>query len=108
MKLKDFDAVVEERLGKCREVLTSKNKEYASDVDKLENFKQAAGMKGETPERALWGMWVKHITSIRKIVEDLDRGKVPTLALAAEKLGDNINYSLLLEGLLRERINGER
>jgi hypothetical protein len=77
-------------------------------MDKLENFKQAGAMKGETPERALWGMWVKHITSIRKIVEDLDKGIVPTLKLLSEKLGDNINYSLLLEGLIRERtIYGE-
>ena len=103
MKVPEFEALVEKRLEACRKLLGVKNKEYANDGDKLSNFKEAAALKGDTPEKALWGMWAKHIISIKKIVNDLDKGIVPTDALLAEKCADNINYTLLLEALVTER-----
>ena len=104
MKLDDFKALVEKRFEDCRNILLAKNKEYAAKDDKLSNFRQAAGLKGETPEKALWGMWAKHIISIRKIVDDLDAGTIPPEALLSEKCGDMINYTLLLEALIIDRM----
>ena len=113
MKTKEFNELVTRRLAHCITVLDAKNKEYASDVDKLANFKEAGALKAETPEKALWGMWAKHIISVKKIVEDLDHtlilksgaGFLPTQKTLDEKISDMINYALLLEGLIQERRN---
>ena len=100
MKHKDFDNIVRNRLNKCCTVLASKDKEYSSDDDRLHNFKVAADMTGCTPEKALWGMWVKHLVSVLDLVNDPSSA---TEYLLNEKIGDVIDYALLLEGLLRER-----
>ena len=47
-------------------------------------------------------MKVKHDVSVDDIVDDLKRGVVPPKEFIAEKLGDSINYLLLLEGLIEE------
>ena len=98
---KDFDKVVENRLDSCKRVLSSKDKEYSSDTDRLHNFRLAAAMSETTPELALWGMWCKHLVSVKDLI---DRPENVTTELIHEKLGDVINYTLLLEGLLTERL----
>lgn len=103
MNVKDFNNFVITKLEECQKVMGLKNLEYANDGDKLSNFKQTAVLKGETPEKALWGMWAKHIISIKKIIEDLDTGIAPSESLLAEKCIDMINYPLLLEALMMER-----
>ena len=47
-------------------------------------------------------MKVKHDVSVDDIVDDLKRGVVPPKEFVAEKIGDSINYLLLLEGLIEE------
>ena len=101
-----FNQIVEERVKKIGEVLASKAKEYAKE-DRLHNFKIAARRMNCTPERALLGMMEKHAVSVMDIVDDLDKGIVPTILLLQEKIGDHINYLILLEALLTERITKE-
>jgi hypothetical protein len=48
-------------------------------------------------------MWTKHIISLKKIIYDLDQGKVPYPETVSEKCTDMINYTLLLEALIQER-----
>lgn len=102
-----FDRIVEARVMKISEVLASKAKEYAKE-DRLHNFKAAARRMNCTPERALLGMMEKHAVSIMDIVDDLDQGITPTVSLLQEKIGDHINYLILLEALLLERVSGEK
>jgi hypothetical protein len=105
MTLGDFKKIVEKRFEFCKDLLYhSKNVEYSRNNDKLHNFKQAAAMKCESPEKALWGMWVKHIISIQDMIADTEKGIVPSERTIDEKMSDNINYTLLLEALLRERV----
>lgn len=95
-----FDEVLEARLKKARETLAFKVKEYATEADRFHNFRVAGRIAGVTPEKALYGMWLKHIVSVIDIIENpfnLDE------ALIDEKIGDCVNYLLLLEGLLKER-----
>lgn len=99
-----FDVILNRRLTIIKKVLASKAKEYATH-DRFHNFKQAANMDDETPERALKGMWKKHLVSVFDMIDNLDRGIVPTEKLIDEKIGDSINYLILLEGLLRERLS---
>lgn len=102
MKPERFDEIVENRLKHCKDVLSWKNEEYSSDTDRLHNFKVAAAMDETTPENALWGMYLKHLVSVRDIVKNIESG-VPSHVTVAEKIGDSINYMLLLEALLAER-----
>ena len=97
-----FEQLVKNRLERCDQVLNAKGKEYSRDNDRLWNFKRAAARLGISPARALLGMKVKHEVSIHDIVDDLDRGVIPSLEVVAEKIGDDINYTLLLEGLFEE------
>lgn len=101
----EFNRVVAERLNKISSVLSKKAEEYASTQDRLHNFKVAAAIDSEAPERALWGMLKKHIVSVRDMVDGLDSMSCPNYALWDEKLGDTINYCILLEGLVVERIH---
>ena len=115
MDKKEFDQLLLARLLKTKEVLASKNAEYASDTDKLHNFKRAGDMNRCSPEKALIGMWTKHIISLLNIVDELEE-KCGTnancfpsfnpddyIGTVEEKIGDAINYLILLEALIKER-----
>lgn len=103
MHYQEFDRLIGQRLKRCERVLCQKSEEYSRGGERLHNFYTAARMKGETPEQALWGMAMKHIVSVADIVNDTMEGKVPDKKLLDEKIGDWINYGLLLEGLLEDR-----
>lgn len=107
MKIEDFEKLLQKRIELTKQVLGQKSAEYAKDNDKLYNFKRAAEVLRKTPEEALWGMLMKHIVSIQDIVEDVAKGKLPTEKLLEEKIGDNINYLILLEAMIKERIQIE-
>jgi hypothetical protein len=105
MEIEQFNELVDERFGKCRETLCTKSEEYARNNDKLHNFKRAGDIGGTSPEKALVGMMVKHVVSLLDIVDDIEYiGTTPTDAVLSEKVGDTINYLLLLEALIRERM----
>lgn len=98
----DFDLLLESRIRKIKSTLASKACEYATD-DRLHNFKRSGQISDRTPEEALLGMWTKHVTSIFDIVDEVADGKLASAAMVDEKLGDAINYLILLEALLLER-----
>ena len=99
-----FDRIVNDRLAKIKTVLTSKSKEYASDSDRLYNFKAGARIDGETSEECLWGYFKKHLVSVMDLV---DGKRELTDSAIDEKIGDCINYLILLEAVFLERIEGE-
>lgn len=105
MDPKDFDSIVENRLGICKNVLCQKDKEYSSDTDRLHNFKRSGAEQDCTPIKALDGMFSKHRVSFRDIVErmETDPYYCPSKKIVDEKFTDNINYILLAEGLVEER-----
>lgn len=101
-----FDEILERRIVQMRDTLASKRKEYAASGDRLHNFKRASEMLRVTPEAALIGMWAKHIVSILDIVDGLPA--YPSIERVEEKIGDAINYLILLEAALKERIYDEQ
>lgn len=100
MTTKEFNKMLNRRLKKIRITLKLKAKEYAME-DRLHNFKIAARMNNTTSEKALWGMLTKHLISVMDMIEG--RKKI-TRERIDEKVGDTINYFVLLEGVLNERI----
>ena len=109
MNATKFEQIAAHRIAHCRKVMSDKGEEYSRNFDRLHNFRTAASIDGETPERALWGMMKKHIVSVRDMVDDTKHGIIPTRKQVDEKITDMINYSLLLEGLFVERMEaGEK
>lgn len=94
-----FNAILDSRLDGIENVLANKATEYATE-DRLYNFKVAAKIQNTTVAKALWGMANKHLVSVIDLVE----GRLkPTDYLVSEKIGDMINYLILLEAVLREQ-----
>lgn len=106
MNAKDFDEIVGARLSWCVKTLCAKGDEYARDGDRLWNFKVAARKLNCHPAEALAGMMIKHTVSVDDIIDGLAKGIVPPKELVAEKIGDSIDYLLLLEGLIEEARQG--
>lgn len=98
-----FNKIVENRLLDCRNTLVKKASEYARG-DRLSNFKTAGRMDNESPEKSLWGMYKKHLVSLRDFIDDLEHDACMPWEAWEEKIRDTINYAILLEGLIQERI----
>jgi len=98
MKTEVFQKLLERRIGKIQETLSSKAKEYATE-DRLHSFKVAARLQNTNQATALWGMSTKHLVSV---IDMVDGVQVPTKHKIDEKIGDLINYLILLEAALIE------
>ncbi len=104
MDRESFNEIVESRLEKIKTVLASKGKEYSGNEDVFHNFNNSARRRNITRERALDGFLLKHEVSVGDIINDIENGKLPTREALDEKIGDIINYYILLEGSIIERI----
>lgn len=101
MKAETFETMIlEKRIEKIKTVLGNKAKEYSSYKDRLHNFKVAARIQNTTPEKAAFGMALKHLVSVMDIIENTP--KKPSKEMVDEKIGDLINYLVLIEALLLE------
>lgn len=100
-----FSECVENRIDRIRKVLTAKAEEYSTEGNRFHNFDIAARILDCTPERALLGMMLKHMVSVFDLVQwaEQDEQRI-TETVIDEKIGDMINYLILLEGLLLRRL----
>lgn len=104
MTAEKFNEIINERLITSTQLLCAKSEEYATE-DKLHNFKVAARLQGCTPITALAGMMCKHTVSVYDLIRDHEEGKDIPKEVWDEKIGDHINYLLLLTALIEERDN---
>lgn len=101
MNTNDFNKIIDSRIQKCLDLLCKKADEYAT-ADRLHNFKVAAELQGCTPIRALGGMMCKHTVSVYDLINEFEEGADIQPELWEEKIGDSINYLLLLTALIHE------
>ena len=107
MDSNEFSKVFDDIFGKSAGMLNNKAKEYATDVDRLANFKKAANLQSVTPEEALAGMMAKHTVSVNDMINKGDP-KLFSEAQWDEKILDHINYLILLKALVLENLdNGD-
>lgn len=102
MKREEFTNRVEKRIDLIRQTLLTKHKEYAKDDNVFRNFDEAAGglsLHGSSAE-VLWSYMTKHLVSIKDIVAD---NKPVDASVVSEKIGDVINYLILLEAMLNQQ-----
>ena len=98
----EFEKIITEQFDNCRETLLKKAEEYADDTDRLHNFKIAAKLQGVTPLTALGGMMAKHTVSVYDLIQGHENGFEIKKEMWDEKIGDSINYLLLMQGLHAE------
>ena len=96
----EFDAVLERRINLKRQVLGAKRAEYAATGCRMANFNRAADMLGCSRQKALIGMFAKHMVSILDIVDNWDT-RQPSVEMIEEKIGDADNYLTLLEAMMK-------
>lgn len=106
MNNEKFQEILAKRIEQIQSVLSSKAKEYAIGLDRLHNFNRASQILGISREKALTGMLDKHLVSILDIVDNFIDVK-PSFAMIDEKIGDAINYLILLEAMLKEDVEYE-
>ena len=105
MSEEQFDAIVHERTVMIKMTLVEKGKEYRRNNDPLHNFRIAAKVQNTTEEKALWGFAAKHYVSFLDILNDIEQGRLPKEGVVNEKIGDLINYLILCEASIKEKIN---
>jgi len=120
MRYKEFDAVIERRIELIRQSMQTKQKEYTREGSAFHNFDEAGKEFDCTPAEALIGMWAKHYISLKDILRDMSEMKNGIMILVdsdkvgvkiadafiEEKIGDLINYLVILEGILKDKANG--
>lgn len=99
-----FEEILDNRLEKIKTVLGEKAREYVRNGDRLHNFNRAAKIARSERETVLWnGFALKHLVSVLDIIDDIEKGDIPSNELADEKIGDLINYLILLETSIKHR-----
>ncbi len=102
MNHKEFEDSFNTQVDRSMNILIGKSKEYATNSDRLHNFHKAAAMSGGTPEKALWGMIMKHLVSLSDMCLSDDPDSY-SIDMWDEKINDSINYLFLLRGIRDER-----
>jgi hypothetical protein len=100
----EFENLVNERLNKIKSTLVTKGQEYRRNNDPLHNFNKAARLGNTTREKALWGFALKHYVSFMDILDDIEKGDLPSESAVDEKIGDLINYLILAEASIKEKL----
>ena len=95
----DFQEILTDVVAKVYDVLGSKANEYATDDDRLFNFKTAARLQNIGIPQALGGMMAKHTVSVYDMIET---GTEYPIEKWDEKIIDHINYLILLRACLVE------
>lgn len=103
---KEFSVIVDGCIVNIKNVLDKKANEYSNKNDKLHNFNKAKElMRCNTREYALLGMLNKHLVSvIDMIMKHEKEGELPEEKILNEKIGDSINYFILLKACFMDDI----
>ena len=105
MTRKQFvEDVVQRRVQLIKAVLETKNSEYADKDDVFKAFTESIPLSfHDTKQAVAWEFMVKHLQSIKMIIEaKASTGHIPDEKLIEEKIGDAINYLILIEGMFKE------
>jgi len=100
MDNKTFHALLDRRIERTLATLATKGDEYGQQ-DRLHNFKLAAKINQVPPVEAAWGMASKHLVSVLDLIYGRQEA---TQANIDEKIGDLINYLILIEALFTEQM----
>ena len=103
MNQNTFNDLLEQRLESIKKTLYDKGKEYSRGFNVFHNFIQAGKKLNCSKEKALMGMMTKHLVSIDDLVNTAESDDIIKEETVREKIGDTINYLILLEAMLLDR-----
>lgn len=101
MTSETFDASIQAQINHCLELLCFKGTEYAPGADRLAAFKKAAALQGCSQAQAAFGMLAKHLVSVADMIES---GEKYSGIRWDEKIGDSINYLLIIRAIIEEEL----
>lgn len=107
MNRKEFNVHVSEVFDRASQVLIKKNNEYANEVNVFHNFDNATGISLHKENTSVaWEFLVKHLQSIKDILGEIEIKNLKRInqALIDEKFADAINYLILIEAMIKEKI----
>jgi hypothetical protein len=90
-----FKELVDEILNNVENLLLVKGIEYRRDNNPFHNFEKGSEITGQTPYRVLNGFLLKHLISYNDILNDIEKGVIPSQKIVDEKLQDIITYFVL-------------
>ena len=100
MKTSDLDQLFDDNWKQILEITRSKGADYASDTDRLSNFKLQAERLGLTPYQ-IWAVYAnKHWDAINAFVRN--NGQLESEPIES-RIHDIIVYSFLLLGLIQDQ-----
>jgi hypothetical protein len=102
MSEEEFIVIRENRIASIRSTLSAKAEEYATRYDVLHNFRSATDFTHLSMQTTLWGFMTKHLVSIRDMIQSKQTNHYTTEQWE-EKIGDTINYLILLEAIVKEQ-----
>ena len=107
MTNEEFETIKNGCIAEINRVLGNKAREYSSKQDRLHNFnKEKKIMRCNTREYALLGMLNKHTVSVTDLILKYEKeGILPDENTLEEKIGDSINYLILLKACFLEDID---
>jgi len=108
---RELERFINERITDILDVLKTKGKVYTGDKNRFKNFNEASDILQCEPEEALVGFMTKHIVWLFDFVRQLKSQQTVTkeeISEVNEKIGDTINYLLILNAMLFKRYNDKR
>tara|TARA_R110000824_G_scaffold197053_5_gene380396 strand:- start:2993 stop:3319 length:327 start_codon:yes stop_codon:yes gene_type:complete len=107
MELNKFQLLLKGIFNRTESTFNKKKHEYAHNQDVFKSLKNGVGFSfHDEPEQVAYEYLCKHLESIQSILKKLPE-ETPRYELINEKFGDAINYLIIIEGLLKERVNKE-
>ena len=99
-----MDNVINIRVEHTVDILSKKALEYVRNNDRLHNFNVGAELENKTREEVLHSFFLKHYISYLDMLEDIKNDKLPKKSYVDEKMGDMINYLILQEASIKQKI----
>lgn len=107
MRPEIFQALAKSRLEELTNILVVKGAEYATDGDRLHNFKTSARIANKSKAAVCDGFLLKQYTSYRDMLDKFDRDEPITVAMIREKFGDILTYFLIQEIIFLEKYDAD-
>jgi hypothetical protein len=107
MKAEEFEKIWLDQVQTEKAMLLERAEAYATNGDRLGNFKEGSQLAGNTPMQYGFGLVVKHIIALRDLINKEARGEAKfdayELSKVTEYVTDIRNYAVLLKSLYVER-----
>ena len=104
MTEKELEIIIRKRCDSIIENLNRKGLEYSRNRDPLHNFNVGSRISGLSREKVVWGFALKHYISFLDMLDDVSLSRLPTEDYVDEKIGDLINYLILCEASIKDKI----